>query len=188
MKTATRGGVYAASILACGMAAFAQAPQQQPPSSPAPAAPTNLSGTQASADQTLTISGCIQREADYRKARDAGRGGVVGTGLGAANEFVLINASASTTEPGRPTGTSGTSMMAYELTGSGEGQAAGHVGKRVEVMGKVKAADTTAAGRPTGGATAGKPPDGIDVTSSDLKLRELEVTSIKEVAGTCPAQ
>jgi hypothetical protein len=33
------------------------------------------------------------READYRKAQDAGKGGVANTGLGVGNEFVLTNAS-----------------------------------------------------------------------------------------------
>ena len=77
--------------------------------------------------------------------------------------------------------------MAYELTGPGEGQAAAFVGKRVEVMGRMKAEEIGASG-PTGGPTAGAPPSGVDVTSKDLKLREFEVTSIKAAAtGSCPA-
>jgi hypothetical protein len=78
--------------------------------------------------------------------------------------------------------------MAYELTGTNEGQAAQHVGKRVEIMGKLKAAEVGASGRPTGGPTAGKPPEGVDVAGADLKLRELEVSSMREVPGTCAAQ
>jgi hypothetical protein len=136
----------------------------------------------------MTITGCIQSESDYRRSQDAGKGGVAGTGVGAGNEYVLINASASTSSAATPTGTSGTAAMAYELTGAGEGQASSHVGKRVELTGKLKAAETTASGSPTGGATAGKPPAGIDVTSADLKLREFEVASIKEVAGTCASK
>ena len=57
--------------------------------------------------------------------------------------------------------------------------------ERVEVIGKVKPAETSATGRPTGGATAGAPPSGVDATSKDLKLRELEVTSIREAQGSC---
>jgi len=77
--------------------------------------------------------------------------------------------------------------MAYELTGSGEGQAAQYVGKRVEIVGKLKAAEVSASGRPTGGATAGAPPSGVDATSKDLKLRELEVSSVREATGSCPS-
>jgi hypothetical protein len=75
--------------------------------------------------------------------------------------------------------------MAYELSGSNEGQLSQYVGRRVQITGKLKAAEIDAAGRPTGGATAGQPPAGVDVTSKDLKLRELEVTSVKEATGTC---
>jgi hypothetical protein len=60
-----------------------------------------------------------------------------------------------------------------------------HVGKRVEIVGTLKAGETSASG-PTGGPTAGAPPRGVDVTSQDLKLRELEVSSVREVAGACP--
>ena len=136
----------------------------------------------------------MQSETDYRRAQDAGKGGVAGTGIGAGNEFVLINASiapaggASPSAPGaesKPTGTAG-SASAYELTGPAEGQLASHVGKRVEIVGMLKPAEVGAGG-PTGGPTAGAPPRGVDVASSDLKLREIEVTSVREASGTCPA-
>jgi hypothetical protein len=103
---------------------------------------------------------------------------VAGTGVGVGNEFMLINAGM---------GTSATGTATYELTGPNEGQASPHVGKRVEIVGKLKAAAVSSSGQPTGGATAGKPPAGVDVTSKDLQIRELEITSIKEVAGTCSA-
>ena len=55
-------------------------------------------------------------------------------------------------------------------------------------MGKLKAEEAGASGRPTGGPTAGKPPEGVDVASADLKLREIDVTSVKEASGSCPAE
>ena len=171
----------AAAVMA--VAASAQTPAQDPAQSPA----AKSGAMQA---EQVTIVGCVQREADYRKAQDAGRGGVAGTGVGAGNEFILTDAApakGAATGAAGATGTTGGSM-AYELTGPGEGDAAAHVGKRVEITGKLKAADTTAAGRPTGGATAGAPPAGVDVTSKDMKLRELEVSSVKEASGTCPSR
>ena len=136
--------------------------------------------------QSITVTGCIQREADYRRSAGAGRGGAVGTGVGTGNEFVLINAMMGTAAgatgtsgagAATATGTTGAaaSGSAYELTGPQEGKAEGYVGKRVEITGTLKAA---ASGSP-GGPTANVP------LSQDLKLRELEVASIREATGTC---
>jgi hypothetical protein len=168
-----------------GTAVLAQTPPQSQGQTPAPAKPST-SATQASADQQVTVTGCVLREADYRRAQDAGKGGVAGTGVGAGNEFVLTNASMS---GAKPTGTAGTSATetAFELSGKNEGQVQQYIGKRVEISGMLKAAATTSSGQPTGGATAGAPPSGVDVTSKDLKLRELEVTSVREATGACPA-
>ena len=192
MKSIYCAGACVAAAVALNMAAFAQTTSGAAP--PKPAAPAQQSAS--GGDQQVTVTGCIQREADYRKARDAGRGGVAGTGVGAGNEFVLVSASAggaagaagtSGAGAGAATGTAGAAEagMAYELSGSNEGQAAKFVGQRVEVMGKLKPAEVSA-GQPTGGPTAGKPPQGVDVLSRDLKLRELEVGSIRMVPGTCP--
>jgi hypothetical protein len=159
---------------------------QTPPPSPSPSA--------SAMQEQVTIAGCVQREDDYRRAHEAGRGGVAGTGVGAGNEFVLANAAPATTgaaksEAEAPTGTAGASATgtAYELTGPNEGQVAKFVGQRVEISGKLKPAETGATG-PTGGPTAGAPPRGVDVTSKDLKLRELEVTSVRAASGTCPSK
>jgi hypothetical protein len=160
------------------------------PSAIAAHSQTPAAGAQTSrpaADQVM-ITGCVQREADYRRASGAGRGGVVGTGVGTANEYVLANAMMSPSRSGSsassapsssaPTGTAGTSgtTSAYELTGPNEGQAATYVGKRVEITGTLKPSDTA----PAGGGTANAP------GSQDLKLRELEISSIRAASGTCP--
>jgi hypothetical protein len=184
-----------AAILVVGamvtIAVYAQATPQGQSATP----------TAAQQDERVTVTGCVARESDYRRARDAGKGGVAGTGVGVGNEFVLTNASTGSAPPasgaaaatprvseGTPTGTAGTSaMMAYELTGSNEKQAEQFVGRRVEISGTLKRAEIGAGG-PTGGDTAGRPPSGVDVTSKDLKLRELEVATVRAVSGTCPAQ
>ena len=172
------------------------APEAQ---SPAPTAQSPAPAT-SQQEERVTVVGCVMRESDYRKAADAGKGGVAGTGLGAGDEFVLTNASpasaaasaAASNAPGRSqegaVGTSGAvGFAAYELTGSNEKQAEQFVGKRVEISGTLKRAEMGAAG-PTGGATARKPPSGVDVGGKDLKLREIEVASVKEAEGTCPTR
>jgi hypothetical protein len=131
----------------------------------------------------------VQSEDDYRKAHNLGKGGAVGTGVGGGDEFVLISASIQgATAPSGATGTTGTSEgTAFELTGSNESSVKPFVGKRVEITGKMKAAEKGAAGT-TGGATAGTPPTGVDVASKDLRLREVDVVSVKEsTSGSCPA-
>jgi hypothetical protein len=174
-------GRVSISMCAAGMLSLCTVGFAQQAGQPAPGAGTAPGGQ-------ITVTGCIQREADFRQAKDAGKGGVAGTGVGAGNEFILSNASVkSGAEPAGAVGTSGVSA-AYELTGSGEGQAAEFVGKRVEITGRLKAAETSASGKPTGGATAGQPPSGVDATSKDLQLRELEVSSVKEATGACPAK
>jgi hypothetical protein len=208
MKRILAGGACVTLAMTCGLVAFAQTPSQTPqsptPTTQSPTPTTSQPGAQASQksmEQQVTIAGCVQREEDYRKANNLGRGGAVGTGVGVGNEFVLINVSpagttadASAPKSDAATGTAGTTgaagasakAQAYELTGSNEGQVAQYVGRRVEIVGKLKAAESGPAG-PTGGATAGTPPSGVDVTSPDLKLKEVEVTSVRESTGTCPS-
>jgi hypothetical protein len=190
MKWRFAGGTCAAAAVSLGMAVFAQTTGHAQAANPAAQERTTPAQAGAPA-QTVTVTGCVQREADYRKARDAGRGGVANTGVGAGNEFILAEASmpgaGATATRGAdapaPAATTG-GTAAYELTGTNEGKAEQFIGKRVEISGMLKAAET-AGGRPTGGPTAGKPPEGIDVAGRDLQLRELEVSSIREVSGTC---
>jgi hypothetical protein len=160
----------------CAMAiASAQTPRE--PSTPAAA---------ATKDQQVTVTGCVVREAEYRASLGAGTAGPAGTVVGAANEFVLTSLFLAG-PPAPPSGTGSTAgvLVTYELTGSGEANAAPFVGQRVEIAGVLKAPRNDAAG-PTAGPTAATPSGGIDVTSRDLKLRELEVTSIKAASGICP--
>ncbi|HET9196448.1 MAG TPA: hypothetical protein VFO21_26400 [Vicinamibacterales bacterium] len=199
MKLRFAGGTCAAAVVALGMAVFSSTTvgaQDRPAGAqdrPAPAQErtTPAQPQAAGSAQQVTVTGCIQREADYRKARDAGRGGVANTGVGAGNEFILAEASmpgagaTSTRGAGAPAPAATTGgSVAYELSGRDESKAEQFVGKRVEIAGMLKAAEI-AGGRPTGGPTAGKPPEGIDVAGRDLQLRELEISSIREVSGTC---
>jgi hypothetical protein len=115
MKSVFAGSSCTAAILAFGIAAYAQTtgqtpsqPTTQPSSQPTAQAQTHTEHTA----QQVTIAGCVQREADYRRARGAGQGGALGTGVGAGNEFVLVSAStsgsasgsAATTAPGTTPG------------------------------------------------------------------------------------
>ncbi len=187
MKRLFGGGTCLAAVLAFGMVALAQSgpPPTQPPAQPPTTQQPATQQEMKAPEQPVTIIGCVQKEADYRRARNLGKGGAAGTGAGVGNEFVLINAAispAAAAEPETPTGTTGAPAGTdeFELTGSNEAQVEPFVGKRVEITGKLKAAETKPTGT-TGGATEAMP------GSRDLKLREVEVMSVKETAGACPA-
>jgi hypothetical protein len=115
-------------------------------------------------------------------------------------------------------GTSGTAQ-AFELTGPGEGQLQQYVGRRVEIVGKIKGghaahhgasgsatsgtqssgtSSTTGAqssgtttgtqsGTSSGTGVAGATRGGSDIMGQDLNLPELEVVSVRESSGSCPA-
>jgi len=174
MKTPHTITVGAAAVLAMGIAAFAQTTE------PRPTSDTARAGRQAEAEVTLV--GCIQREAEYRKASESGRGGPAATGLGLGNEFVLVNATRTTAGAAPSTTVSDCAATgsgeAYELTGSRERDLAKFVGRRLEITGTLKEAKTTTA--PDG---APKPTGGFDPLKQDLKLFEVEIASFREPAA-----
>jgi hypothetical protein len=140
----------------------------------------------------ITLVGCLQREADYRRQQDSGRGGVAGTGLGRGNEYILVNAMRMGSTPvesdldcGTIGATSGAPGEAYELTGEAEPTLEAYVGRKVAVTGRLKDADTEPIG--TSGSTVTTPSGGFDPLGQDLKLFELNVTSFAEVTAPAPA-
>ena len=152
------------------------APQTPPQTPPGAAAPT----TQA--EQQITIVGCVQRNRTTARRRTRVVVGRPAPASVPGDEFVLTNASMATQGLKSE---AAAADSAFELTGANEEKVKDFVGKRVQITGKLKAAEVDAAGRPTGGATAGTPPSGVDVASKDLKLRELEVVSVAAATGTC---
>ena len=159
MKTGITGATCIAVVIGASMAAFAQSTERPgaPTTSQPPAAEVQQSVARAPAEGSVTLVGCVQREADYRRAHNVGRGAAAGTGVGVGNEFVLVGAStaiAGATPPDAPTtgappaepGSVGTASMAgaaYQLTGPAEGQLEQHVGRRVHIVGKMKSGSTT---------------------------------------------
>jgi len=193
-------------LSSCGAAllsltvATAQTVNQAPTQSPVQGSTQGTTGqtraaTGAPTANQVTMTGCIVRESEHTNAR----GGALGTGVGAGNEFVLANASrggaaanaqiagsvagsTSAGASGTPTGTSGTTAektpppartMAYSLTGSREGDLAQHVGKRVEIVGTV---DSRVSPGIIPAPAQGEPA---------ANLQELTIVSFRPVEGTC---
>ena len=93
MKCSPRLSVAAVAFLSVVALASHEGSAQSQPQSGATA---TTQQNRPTSGEAVTLVGCVQRESDYRKAQDAGRGGVAGTGIGAGNEFVLTSASMST--------------------------------------------------------------------------------------------
>jgi hypothetical protein len=110
------------------------------------------------------------------------KGGPAASGVGVGNEFVIVDASKSSSASGAatpadaPAGTTGAAGNAFAATGSGEGDLKQYVGKRVEITGKIKRAERSATGAPTGG---------MDPAGRDLQLQEIDIASVKPATGEC---
>jgi hypothetical protein len=121
----------------------------------------------------ISVVGCIQRETEYRRQNNSGKGGFLGFGGGLGDEYVLVNASRGADGAfGDCTTTTG--GEAYELTGSAEDDLEPFVGQRVAIAGTRKEAEIDpVTGRPTGGRQVGY----------DLRLFEVDVASFRALAA-----
>jgi hypothetical protein len=142
------------------------------------AALSSLLSTQVYADDdvraeetSISLVGCVQRETEYRRQNNSGKGGFLGFGGGLGDEYVLVNASRGGNGAFGDC-TTATGGEAYELTGSAEGDLETLVGQRVAIVGTRKEAELDpTTGRPTGGRQVG----------DDLRLFEVDVASFRPV-------
>jgi hypothetical protein len=89
----------------------------------------------------VTVVGCVERESTATGAA----GGVLNSGAGAGNEFVLEKATDKASEKPAAVGTTGvappsaiTTGTSYSLTGDREHELADLVGQRVEIVGTIE--------------------------------------------------
>ena len=92
------------------------------------AAAPSLAQSASDAPREVRITGCIQWEKEYRKERNEGRGGALGTGLGVGNEFVLTMV--------KPEG--GRKATVYSITGDREKELGRRIGQQIEVIGVIE--------------------------------------------------
>jgi hypothetical protein len=89
----------------------------------------------------ITVTGCVQKEADYRRTIANGKGGALGTGAGVANEYVLRSVETVSNATLNPTGTSArTYEEVYSVTGDLEHELGKAVGHKVAMSGYVEVA------------------------------------------------
>ena len=130
----------------------------------------------------MTLTGCVYQEKDV-----AGRAPNVAERAGILEDYILADVRPASGTAGA-TGTAGSAdakgpMYKLELVGDDKLKAV--VGKRVEVTGRIDAEagdvkSQPAAPPPTSDADKALGRDKIDIP-------EFEVSSVREVAGTCPA-
>jgi hypothetical protein len=171
-------GCMCAGTLALTVTAGAQYPPTQQPPQQKPTAKTATAQDQA---RMVTIEGCLMREADVqgRKPNVAERAGIGEDYLLTSTKMIKGTApaaGAAKAKPGdAPTGTSGTGGGAmYEVEGISDDMLKQNVGRRVQIDGTFENTDR---------ATA--PPERR--TPAD-DLVEIRGTTIRQVAGSCPAK
>ena len=190
----------AAAVMAMSIASVgAQTPQQPPTQPPTTQPPTTQSPASATAAQdtaaTTTIQGCVYKEQDI-----PGRSPNVAEKAGIMEDYILVastdassaTAGTSGTTPPATAGTTGTTggtmtgNKAFKFEKIADEQLRAVVGKRVEVTGRVDAErGDTATSTATG--TAAAPARDKNMGPDKIELPEFEVTSMREVEGTCPA-
>ena len=163
---------FAAVVLAAALSAEAA---QQPS--------VTRQGPPVAAPITVTVVGCVEFEQDYRKRMAAGRGGVLGSGVGATDEFLLTNVRPADSEVGTsgrarrgdtpaPANT-GAGGGVYTLTGPQEKNLKRDVGRQVEIIGVLE--------------NAGRPSTGAELTDiSDLP--RIAISTWHPVNDFCPAK
>jgi hypothetical protein len=119
----------------------------------------------------VNIVGCVEREADYRKQINQGKGGPLNSGVGQGDEYILRFAKSVpngvvSKKTLASTGTTGSEDI-YSVTGKSEDELKLEVGRQVEVTGYVEVAKS-------------------DGTLKVHQLPRLHIDKWNRVAESCP--
>jgi hypothetical protein len=176
---------YAIAIaLAFSCSGVLAAQAQSTPSAQQPTTQPDATSPQAS----TTITGCVYREQDV-----PGRAPNVAERAGILEDYILAEVRGAA--PGAATGTAGATGTSgstaelgtmYKLERAADDKLKTLVGKRVEVTGRIdkESGDSPKSPAATPPSTQTERAIGRD----RVALAEFEVTSIREVSGSCPAK
>jgi hypothetical protein len=164
---------------ACALATVSAGSLQAQAKPPAAKTPGQRVGTGAPTAGQVTMVGCVEFERDYRARMAAGRGGVLGSGVGAADEFVLTNVRPAEVGTGGSKNKKTTDSKVgagggvYTLTGAQEKNLKRDIGRQVEIVGTIE--------------NAGKASTGATLTDiSDLP--RIKIDTWHPVDDYCPAK
>jgi hypothetical protein len=165
-----------------GLGAQARSTASQPSAAQQPSS-TTRSDTTAGAQSSTTLTGCVYKEADV-----PGRTPNLAEKAGIMEDYILASVQPSASSPSSSapsaTGTSGTSGAMYKLEKIADERLSAMVGKRVEVTGRIDSESDDNGGRSAG--TTGSTTD-RSLGPDKINLPEFEVSSMREVSGTCPS-
>jgi hypothetical protein len=146
-------------------------------------ASTTFATSLLSAQSATTLTGCVYQEKDV-----PGRAPNPAERVGILEDYIL--AELSPAEAAKPSGTTGSAMPTtysmYKLEKAADTQLKAMVGKRVSVTGTIKAEAKDSTGQPSASVETNKT-DKI-IGHDRIELPKFEVSSIRAVAGTCPAK
>ena len=194
MKLVRCAATVAFSAVLAGAGVFAQ---QTPPPTTRPSAqtPSPQTGLQGLDGQTVTVTGCVMREANV-----PGQEPSVAERAGIMRDFILTNVqvkSASPSGTGAATGTpSGTGAMAagagasstrVKLTNIDNDKMEANLNRQIEVTGRLDVDD----GMNMAGDRPGRPTTGEPSTTgrdTNRELAELNVQSVRALNQPCPTK
>lgn len=133
---------------------------------------------------STTVVGCVYQEKDV-----PGRAPNLAERAGILEDYILAEITpAEAAKPATPSGSGNvpTTYSMYKLERAADSQLKAMVGKRVEVTGHINAKAGDATGQPPASAETNKT-DRI-LGHDRIELAKFEVTSIRAIAGSCPAR
>jgi hypothetical protein len=85
----------------------------------------------------ITLQGCLEREAVWRKTSDNGKGGPLRSGLGQGNEYVMTMGKPVPGKKAEPMKNAPKDGRVFSLTGNIEKNMVPAIGRQIEVVGTV---------------------------------------------------
>jgi hypothetical protein len=183
-RTQAKGGnvlrnyvvVTAAVLAGSSLAAAGQSP------SPAAQTPSSQQAQSTTGQASTTLTGCVYREKDV-----PGRAPNVAERAGVLEDYILADVRPASGTAGTTGTTGSTSAKApmYKLELIEDEKLKAVVGKRVEVTGRIDAESGDVKSQPATPPSTSQTDKALGRDAIDIP--EFEVTSIREVTGTCPA-
>ena len=213
---AMAAATFCAGALTVAQSADAQGQKSNPDQSRAGAQADSGAPTATPQATMTTLTGCVYRERDVpgrapnvteragvredyilaevslasAASGSAGARSTAGDAAhagGSGEEHAQRKTAGTTGTPGAPASRVAEHPM-YKLEHEDDDRVRALVGKRVEVVGRVNAAPGDLTSSPTVTSGSGvKPSEDRSVGPDQIELPEFEVSTIREIAGTCPA-